>query len=207
MAKANKASAKAKPAQKTTKKAVKPAAKATTAKAAAPKGKPAAKPSKTPAAKAKAEPKAKAAAPPKAEKAAKAAAPAKVAKEKKAANPSPTIMSGAPVDPAAPPVEKPKKEPKPKVDKAEARKARRAAKDLLAGLEKLADARAKWEALYAKAGDLEAVPYKMSGVYEPRSAIMHKILGWGYVLNAQNDRLEVLFKDGVKMLISNYKTS
>lgn len=201
MAKAAKASAKGKSAKKATKKPAKAPAKATTAKAAAPKAKPAAKPSKAPAAKAKAEPKAKvatAAPAPKAEKA------PKVPKEKKA---SPTIMSGAPVDPEAPPVVKPKKEPKPKVDKAEARKARRAAKDLLAGLEKLADARAKWEALYAKATDLVAEPYKMSGVYEPRTAVMHKVLGWGYILNAQNDRLEVLFKDGVKMLISNYKPS
>lgn len=199
MAKAAKASSKVKPAKKPAK-----VAKATTAKAA----KPAAKPSKAAAPKAKAEA-------PKAAKPAKTAAapaPAKVdkkaaGKEKKAAGPSPTIMSGAPQAEgetlAATPA--PKKEPKPKVDKAEARKARRAAKDLLAGLEKLADAKAKWEALYAKASDLEAQPYKMSGTYEPRTAIMHKVLGWGYVLSAQNDRLEVLFKDGVKMLISNYK--
>ncbi len=207
MAKAAKASAKGKPAQKTNKKPAKAAAKATTAKAAAPKAKPAAKPSKAPVAKAKAEPKAVKAKPAAAAPVVKAEKAAKVPKEKKAASPSPTIMSGAPVDPDAPPVVKPKKEPKPKVDKVEARKARRAAKDLLAGLEKLADARAKWEALYAKATDLVAEPYKMSGVYEPRTAVMHKVLGWGYILNAQNDRLEVLFKDGVKMLISNYKPS
>jgi hypothetical protein len=180
------APAKAKAAAKPSKAAAAPKAK-TTAKAAAPKP-------------AKAEKARKAVAAPKAEKPPKAEKAPKAKKDASAASsPTPTIMNSSQAEaPAAKPV-------KPKVDKAEARKARRAAKDLLAGLERLADARAKWEALYAKASDLTAEPYKMSGVYEPRTAIMHKVLGWGYILSAQNDRLEVLFKDGIKMLISNYK--
>jgi hypothetical protein len=36
--------------------------------------------------------------------------------------------------------------------------------------------------------------------------LMHKVLGWGFVLSNLNDRLEVLFKDGIKVLISNYKS-
>jgi hypothetical protein len=45
----------------------------------------------------------------------------------------------------------------------------------------------------------------MRGSFEERTAIVHKVLGWGYILANRNDRLEVLFKDGIKYLISNYK--
>ncbi len=65
----------------------------------------------------------------------------------------------------------------------------------------------QWRALYEKAKGIKPVPYNMSDTYEPRTPLMHKVLGWGYVLNNQNDRLEVLFKDGIKILISNYKRS
>jgi hypothetical protein len=46
----------------------------------------------------------------------------------------------------------------------------------------------------------------MSAQFEANRPIQHKVLGWGFVLNNDNDRLEVLFEQGVKMLISNYKT-
>ena len=45
----------------------------------------------------------------------------------------------------------------------------------------------------------------MKAVFEEKTAILHKVLGWGYILSNRNDRLEVLFKDGIKYLISNYK--
>lgn len=63
----------------------------------------------------------------------------------------------------------------------------------------------KWNSLYRKAQENDAKPYNMKHTYEPKTPIVHKLLGWGYILNNKNDRLEVLFKDGVRFLISNYK--
>ena len=74
-------------------------------------------------------------------------------------------------------------------------------------IDRLADLAAQWSALFEKSKGIEAAPYKMSATYSPRTPIHHKVLGWGYVLSNQNDRLEVLFKDGIKILISNYKGS
>lgn len=65
----------------------------------------------------------------------------------------------------------------------------------------------QWRAIYEKTKGIKPVPYKMSDNYEARTPLMHKVLGWGYVLSSQNDRLEVLFKDGIKILIANYKRS
>ncbi len=64
---------------------------------------------------------------------------------------------------------------------------------------------AKWNTLFRKSQQLEVQPYNMKAVFEEKTAIMHKVLGWGYILTNRNDRLEVLFKDGIKYLISNYK--
>ncbi len=63
----------------------------------------------------------------------------------------------------------------------------------------------KWNSLFKKAEQIDSKPYNMRGVFEEKTAIVHKILGWGYILANRNDRLEVLFKDGIKYLISNYK--
>lgn len=63
----------------------------------------------------------------------------------------------------------------------------------------------KWGTLYKKAEQIESKPYNMKAVFEEKTAIVHKVLGWGYILANRNDRLEVLFKDGIKYLISNYK--
>ncbi len=64
----------------------------------------------------------------------------------------------------------------------------------------------KWSALHKKAEQIESRPYNMKFQYEERTAIHHKVMGWGYILANRNDRLEVLFKDGIKYLISNYKS-
>lgn len=64
---------------------------------------------------------------------------------------------------------------------------------------------AKWNSLYKKAEQIAAQPYNMRQLFEEKTAIVHKVLGWGYILANRNDRLEVLFKDGIKYLISNYK--
>lgn len=71
--------------------------------------------------------------------------------------------------------------------------------------EKLGRLAQKWTSLNRKAKDIESAPYSMRGTYEAKTAIHHKVLGWGYILANKNDRLEVLFKDGVRYLISNYR--
>ncbi|MGE4133811.1 MAG: hypothetical protein AB7F86_19390 [Bdellovibrionales bacterium] len=64
----------------------------------------------------------------------------------------------------------------------------------------------KWNTLFKKAAQIEVKPYNMKASFEERTAIHHKVLGWGYILANRNDRLEVLFKDGIKYLISNYRS-
>jgi hypothetical protein len=71
----------------------------------------------------------------------------------------------------------------------------------------LSDEQKKWSDLKVKFGSEKASVYSMSAVYEPNTPLQHKVLGWGYILSVQNDRLEVLFESGPKMLISNYKPS
>lgn len=63
----------------------------------------------------------------------------------------------------------------------------------------------KWTALFKKSQELQAKPYNMRQTFEAKTPILHKVLGWGYILTNKNDRLEVLFKDGIRFLISNYK--
>lgn len=65
----------------------------------------------------------------------------------------------------------------------------------------------KWSELKEKHGHSKAVNYNLSGQFEAQSPLMHKVLGWGFILSNQNDRLEVLFETGRKTLISNYKTA
>jgi hypothetical protein len=64
----------------------------------------------------------------------------------------------------------------------------------------------KWHDMKEKFGHVKVLNYNLSGQFEAEAPINHKILGWGYVLSNQNDRLEVLFESGKKTLISNYKT-
>lgn len=63
----------------------------------------------------------------------------------------------------------------------------------------------KWSSLYKKSQNMDVSSYDMKKTFEPKTAIEHKTLGWGYILENRNDRLEVLFKDGIRFLISNYK--
>ncbi len=71
-------------------------------------------------------------------------------------------------------------------------------------LQNLSETEKTWLSLYEKHKTEPLADYKMSGIYEPNTCLVHKVMGWGYILNVQNDRLEVAFKDGVKFLISNY---
>lgn len=72
-------------------------------------------------------------------------------------------------------------------------------------IDRSGDLEAQWASLKEKSKAIKPVPYKMTERYEARGPIQHKVLGWGYILTNQNDRLEVLFQDGIKFLISNYK--
>jgi|GEM_PF-1870134 len=63
----------------------------------------------------------------------------------------------------------------------------------------------KWISLRSEFEGSEAPQYRMSEQYAPNSPLIHPRLGWGYVMTNQNDRLEVLFESGIKILISNYK--
>lgn len=63
----------------------------------------------------------------------------------------------------------------------------------------------KWRQLFEKSQEEEAQPYKMTGSYLAKSPIKHKILGWGYVLSSNNNRIEVLFQNGIKTLVTDYK--
>ncbi len=73
------------------------------------------------------------------------------------------------------------------------------------GIDKSNQLAQKWSGYYRKTQEVEAKPYTMREAYEAKTPILHKLLGWGYILSNKNDRLEVLFKDGIRFLISNYK--
>lgn len=97
-------------------------------------------------------------------------------------------------------VEKPKKEKAPKPPKAPKISKAQAAADKLAS-----EDNKKWHDLKDKYGNEKAANYSMSAVFEANKPVQHKVLGWGFIQSVQNDRLEVLFETGPKMLISNYK--
>jgi hypothetical protein len=64
----------------------------------------------------------------------------------------------------------------------------------------------RWQTLQKQSSGKPAPDYDMTKTYESKSPLQHKVLGWGYILENKNDRLEVLFRSGIKILISNYKT-
>lgn len=63
----------------------------------------------------------------------------------------------------------------------------------------------KWSEYHDKFGSEKAPVYSMGNSYEAAAPLQHKVLGWGFVVSVQNDRLEVLFESGSKTLISNYR--
>lgn len=68
------------------------------------------------------------------------------------------------------------------------------------------DEEARWVDIYEKNKGEKPLDYDMKRQYEANKPLQHKILGWGWILSNENDRLEVLFKDGKKILISNYNS-
>ena len=63
----------------------------------------------------------------------------------------------------------------------------------------------KWIQLYEQSKKKKPAAYNMTEAYEPKTPIQHKILGWGYIIEARENRIDVLFKDGMRTLISNFK--
>lgn len=123
---------------------------------------------------------------------AKAAKPVKPAKAQKTTQPA-KVEKSEKVEKAPKAAEKPAKAEKPvKAEKAKAP-------------EGASEEYKKWIELKNRHGQEKATAYSMSGVYEAGRAIDHKVLGWGWIMKSENDRLEVLFEQGLKYLISNYK--
>ncbi len=85
-------------------------------------------------------------------------------------------------------VDSPKKEKKVKIDRA--------------GMN---EEQAKWHELHEKYKAIKPAMYSISAQFEAKTPIAHKIFGWGFILSNEYDRLEVLFEDGKRMLISNRK--
>jgi hypothetical protein len=123
----------------------------------------------------------------------KAPAKVKAVPAPKAVQPAvvPTALARAPEVDA--PVEKP------------AKKSKKELKKEVADAAITAEANKRWLELKGKHGGEKAVPYNMTATYAAHSSLVHKKFGWGFVLQNENDRLEVLFEHGSKHLISNYK--
>lgn len=65
----------------------------------------------------------------------------------------------------------------------------------------------RWYDYARKFGKVPPREYKMTEQFEAQTPIFHKVLGWGYIVSNEFDRLEVVFESGKKMLISNYKSN
>ncbi len=79
-------------------------------------------------------------------------------------------------------------------------------RDLLSGIDRNGDMSEIWQKFYETHKNEKPKPYNMRETFEAKSALQHVKLGWGFILSNINDRLEVLFKEGIKIQISNYKS-
>jgi hypothetical protein len=79
-------------------------------------------------------------------------------------------------------------------------------RDLLSGIDRNGDLSEIWQKFYDTHKNEKPKQYSMRDSFEAKSALQHVKLGWGFILSNINDRLEVLFKEGIKILISNYKS-
>ncbi len=79
-------------------------------------------------------------------------------------------------------------------------------RDLLSGIDRNGDLSEIWQKFFDTHKNEKAKQYNMRETFEAKSSLQHVKLGWGFILSNINDRLEVLFKEGIKILISNYKS-
>ena len=63
----------------------------------------------------------------------------------------------------------------------------------------------KWQKLSKQYADEKPVSYAITGLYDIKSLLTHKIHGWGIVLNRRENYIDVLFEGGMKTLIMNFK--
>lgn len=63
----------------------------------------------------------------------------------------------------------------------------------------------QWEKQMAKHKDILPKTYDMAKNFKSVSVIKHKEFGLGFIESQYNNRLKVLFKEGMKILVSNYK--
>ncbi len=64
-----------------------------------------------------------------------------------------------------------------------------------------------FEKLAAMIKEKEALPYSMSGSFKSDDVIDHKTFGMGIVISASNDKMDVVFSDGPRILVCNRKTT
>lgn len=122
-------------------------------------------------------------------------------KTSKAEKPTKKAKAAAPAEAAS--AKEAAAEAKPKKEKAA--KAPKAAKVKKEDKNSALDGR--WADLKEKHAKDKAAKYSMTGQFQANQAIEHPKLGWGFVLSNNNDRLEVIFQDGVKILISNFNNA
>ena len=150
-----------------------------------------------------------------------------MAKKKKVSKKAPTKKSKAPAKKApakkskapakkAPAKKAPAKKSKAPAKKAPAKKApaKKVTSDKKPNLTKKQEVkktlvskedRKAFEAYFKKYQDLKPVSYDMKKSYQEGIALKHASFGWGFVVSSINNRLEVVFEEGRKILISNYK--
>jgi hypothetical protein len=58
-----------------------------------------------------------------------------------------------------------------------------------------------YEERLSKLDEEKAMPYRMDEGFEVNDAIRHPRFGLGFVLRVRESRIEVLFKEGLKVLI------
>lgn len=87
----------------------------------------------------------------------------------------------------------------------EAPKKKRMTKKQLADQSERNELTEKWAKLRDIDHDAKPQRYKMSELFEPNTPIEHPTFGWGFILSLNENKLEVLFESGIKMLVSNFK--
>ena len=45
--------------------------------------------------------------------------------------------------------------------------------------------------------------FNISHCFQAKTPLSHSVFGWGWIINNKNDRLEVIFKDKIRILLSN----
>ena len=64
----------------------------------------------------------------------------------------------------------------------------------------------QWQGLHTEYKKIKPTPYNMSKNFATNTVLMHKKFGWGFILSVKDNRLHVLFKEGPKNLISDFKS-